>query len=174
MCGIAGIINLKNGIVFPDDIANMTKVLCHRGPDDIGHVLIDGENAFTEFTDMSDPGLQDQNLSSYSIGFGHTRLSVIDLSKNGHQPMSSHDRSIWITYNGEIYNYREIQTELKSRGYVFKSNSDKEVIITAYQEWGISCLGKFNGMFAFGLWDDRTKTLFLARDRFGEKPLYYY
>ena len=174
MCGITGIIRLQNGTVFPDNIANMTKALSHRGPDDIGHVLIDGEKAPIEFTGIDDLGLQRNELSSYGIGFGHTRLSVIDLSQNGHQPMCNHDRSIWITYNGEIYNYKEIQTELKLSGYVFKSNSDTEVIIAAYEEWGLSCLNKFNGMFAFGLWDSRIKTLFLARDRFGEKPLYYY
>lgn len=149
MCGIAGIYSIKNNI-DRDSLIKMTKVLSHRGPDDEG-CYVDG-----------------------NIGFGHRRLSIIDLSRAGHQPMSNEDGSVWITYNGEIYNYRELMAELKARGHIFKSRTDTEVIIHAYEEWGDGCLSRFNGMFSFAIWDGRTRRLFCARDRFGIKPFYYF
>jgi len=145
MCGIAG-------ISFEDRnlIRKMTDCIKHRGPDDSGY-----------YTDRY-------------VSLGHRRLSIIDLSKKGRQPMSNEDGSIWIICNGEIYNYRELRTELEKKGHRFYSKSDTEVIIHAYEEYGIGCLNKFNGMFAFAIYDMRNKRVFLARDRIGIKPLYYY
>ncbi len=156
MCGIAGILGHSKHIK-ESTLEAMAQALAHRGPDDQGIELFKIGN----------------NKDLY-LGLVHRRLSIIDLSRAGHQPMSNSDSTIWITYNGEIYNYIEIHNELKAKGYIFKSHSDTEVIISAYQEWGIECLQRFRGMFAFALWDQRKKILFLAVDRFGIKPLYFY
>ncbi len=130
----------------------MTETLCHRGPDD-SDTYIDKD---------------------CGIGMGHTRLSIIDLSSKGRQPMSNDAGNITASYNGEIYNYREIREELTQKGHSFTSESDTEVAVKAYEEWGMDCLRRFIGMFALAIWDARSKTLFLARDRAGVKPLYYY
>lgn len=127
-------------------------MVAHRGPDD------DGVRWFDEARS----------------GIGHRRLSIIDLSPAGHQPMSNETGTLWITFNGEIYNYQEIRNELTAKGYRFKSQSDTEVIIKSYEEWGEKCLEKFNGMFAFAIFDIRTRRLFAARDRIGIKPFYYH
>jgi len=145
MCGICGFWGFKNKTLLKD----MTKVLNHRGPDDYGF------------------------YSDKSISLGHRRLSIIDLSKKAKQPMFNEDRSIVIVYNGEIYNFKEIKHKLKGK-HKFKSNSDTEVIIHAYEEYGVDCVKLFNGMFAFAIWDKKKKMLFLARDRLGIKPLYYF
>jgi len=149
MCGIVGIITYKEPI---DEklLIDMRDTLIHRGPDDEGIWI----------------------SSDKKVYLGHRRLSIIDLSIAGHQPMSDEEKKIWIVYNGEIYNFQEIRQELEKRGYMFKSNTDTEVIIYSYKEWDIDCLQKFNGMFAFGIWDENKKLLFLARDRVGKKPLY--
>src|SRR5690606_14214631 len=102
------------------------------------------------------------------------RLSIIDLSESGKQPMSNGDRTLWITFNGEIYNYKAIREELRAKGHEFVSQSDTEVLVHAYEEWGEHCLVRLDGMFAFAIWDTRKERLFVARDRFGIKPLYYY
>ena len=149
MCGICGKINLKGEPIDRGLIGQMCSVLSHRGPDDEG-IYLDGY-----------------------IGLGHRRLSIIDLA-GGHQPLSNEDGMIWIVYNGEIYNFPELKAQLLSRGHQFTTLSDTEVIVHAYEEYGFSCVSKFNGMFAFAIWDERKKTLFLARDRLGIKPLYYY
>jgi len=149
MCGISGILSF-GGKYNKEDILKMNKVLSHRGPDDQG-------TYFDEF-----------------IGLGHRRLSIIDLSKAGHQPMSDESEKYWIIFNGEVYNYLEIREELIEKGHKFHSNSDTEVILKSYIEWGVECLQKFNGMWAFALWDQEKKELFCARDRFGIKPFYYY
>jgi asparagine synthase (glutamine-hydrolysing) len=151
MCGITGIWDFKDKI-SPEVLGKMTDVLNHRGPDDSG-IFVDQKN---------------------NIGLGHRRLSIIDLSSAGHQPMSNDEKSIWVTYNGEIYNFGEIRTELEGKGHKFKSNSDTEVIIKSYEEWGIESIKKYRGMFAFAIWDTRKEKLFLIRDRTGVKPLYYY
>jgi asparagine synthase (glutamine-hydrolysing) len=153
MCGIAGII-CRNGCRLDEGVlSDMTIALRHRGPDDGGtHVI-------------RHPDLQ--------IGLGHRRLSIIDLSA-GHQPMTNEDGTLWITYNGEIYNFKEIREELIGQGHTFVSQSDTEVILHGYEQYGAGILKKLNGMFAFGLWDDRKRQLFLARDRYGKKPLYYH
>ena len=145
MCGICGI-NWEE----KDIIRKMTDVIKHRGPDDSGY-----------YTDSN-------------VSLGHRRLSIIDLSKKGRQPMSNEDGTIWITYNGEIYNYKELRPELEKRGHRFKSDTDTEVIIHAYEEYGIGCLDKFRGMFAFCIYDSEKRKMFLARDNVGKKPLYYH
>ena len=147
MCGIAGLINIGNRHL----LQNMNDSISHRGPDDEGVSWFD----------------------SWNSGFGHRRLSIIDLSKLGHQPMSNEDDSLWITYNGEIYNYLEIQKILKNKGYKFRSNSDTEVILKGYEEWGSGILDKLNGMFSFAILNNSTGELFAARDRIGVKPFYY-
>jgi asparagine synthase (glutamine-hydrolysing) len=149
MCGIAGIYNLNGQPAEPRLLERMTASMAHRGPDGQG-TYCDG-----------------------AVGLGHRRLAIIDLSSAGHQPMSNAAGTIVITYNGEIYNYRELRQELEALGHRFRSKTDTEVIILAYQQWGQECVLKFNGMFAFALWDAQRRRLFLARDRFGVKPLYY-
>lgn len=149
MCGISGILSFDRRY-NQKDILKMNKVLLHRGPDDEG----------TYFDDF--------------IGLGHRRLSIIDLSKAGHQPMSDDSERYWIVFNGEVYNYLEIREELLEKGYIFHSNTDSEVILKSYIEWGVDCLQKFNGMWAFAIWDNEKKELFCARDRFGVKPFYYF
>jgi asparagine synthase (glutamine-hydrolysing) len=150
MCGICGFINYK-GKNNHEVLNNMTDVLIHRGPDDSGTTLLDDG----------------------AVGLGHRRLSIIDLTERGRQPMTNEDGTIWLTYNGEIYNFKDIRKTLESKGHRFMSNTDTEVIIHAYEEWGIECIKRFSGMFSFGLWDSKAKTLFLVRDRLGIKPLYY-
>ena len=149
MCGIAGIINYNNKQVEEKEIRVMMRKMKHRGPDDEG-VFIDK-----------------------NVGLGFVRLSILDLSSAGHQPMFSNDDRFVIVFNGEVYNYIELREELKHK-YQFKTGTDTEVILTAYQEWGEQCLDKFNGMFAFVIYDTKTKKIFVARDRFGIKPFYYY
>jgi asparagine synthase (glutamine-hydrolysing) len=149
MCGICGIVDLKHKI-DEGTIKKMMKIMKHRGPDDEGHLL------------------------EKKIGLGHVRLSIIDLSKKGKQPMANDDKSLWIVYNGEIYNYIELRDELKRHGYKFRSTSDSEVLLKAYEFWGKDCLYRLNGMFAFVVYDKKKNILFGARDRFGIKPFYYY
>lgn len=149
MCGIAGILQLDGSAPSKEVLVKMTRTLSHRGPDGEGFYL------------------------KGAVGLGHRRLSIIDLSDAGRQPIGNEDGSIWITYNGEIYNFQNIRTVLESRGHQFTSHTDSEVIVHAYEEWGIDCLQKFNGMFSFALWDGKRKNLWLARDRLGIKPLFY-
>lgn len=149
MCGIAGIFNFeKEKPVDASALQKMTDALSHRGPD--------GEGQFIK-----------QN-----IGLGHRRLAIIDLD-TGNQPMYSNDGNNVIVFNGEIYNYVELRNELKQLGYMFKTKSDTEVILKAYEAWGIECLSRLNGMWAFAIWDERRQQLFLSRDRIGEKPLFF-
>jgi asparagine synthase (glutamine-hydrolysing) len=152
MCGITGIFNINGNKVEREHIIRFTDSLTHRGPDGAGYEL----------------------LADDTLGFGHRRLSILDLSDLGKQPMSYADGRYWICYNGEVFNFGEIKKELESKGHTFKSNTDTEVIIAAYIEYGIQCLDKFNGMWAFAIWDNEKEELFLSRDRFGIKPLYYY
>lgn len=149
MCGIAGLINLNGEAVSPVILKRMTDAIAHRGPD--------GEGQWIEG----------------NVGIGHRRLAIIDLSPAGHQPMINSDQRYVLSYNGEIYNYREIRTELESLGYWFRSQTDSEVVLNALAHWGPDALIKFNGMFGLALWDRKEKTLLLARDRYGIKPLYY-
>ena len=182
MCGIAGIWHLNQSKTVPPSLmGQMTATLRHRGPDDEGYLFVNsatgrfeerrGEDTIPEvrMPDMHQSG----DGMPYNLAFGFRRLSIIDLSPAGHQPMSSPDGSLWIIYNGEIYNYLELREELKTRGYTFRTDTDTEVILYAYDEWGRACLQRFNGMWAFALWDGRQQQLFCARDRFGIKPFYY-
>ncbi len=151
MCGILGLWS-KTTQVDESTVKRARDSMLHRGPDDAG-IFIDKEN---------------------NIGFVHRRLSIIDLSESAHQPMFNKDGRICIIYNGEICNFSEIRDELINKGYVFKSRSDTEVILKAYEEWGVNSFNKFNGMFSFSIWDRIKKLLFLVRDPFGIKPLYYF
>jgi len=150
MCGITGIYNLDGKPVDSVLLQNMTNSLKHRGPDDGGFFI-------------------DNN-----VGLGHRRLSIIDLSPAGHQPMADSENFLQIVFNGEIYNFQEIRKTLENLGYKFKSRTDTEVILYSYKEWGIDCVKKLNGMFAFAIFDKKNQQIFIARDRLGEKPLYYY
>lgn len=132
--------------------------------------LIERMNHITKNRGPDDHGMYCNKL----ISLGHTRLSIIDLSDKGHQPMSNEDQTIWITYNGEIYNFQQLRKDLIEKGHEFKSNTDTEVIIHAYEEYGLDCIKQFNGMWAFCIYDTRDNTLILGRDQFGIKPLYYY
>lgn len=180
MCGIAGILNFNNKPLCLKSLVKMTEIVKHRGPDGQGIVLFDpnvrsGQAGTKEYLPAEFNQYSQQVFdSAFSIGFGHTRLSIIDLSKRGHQPMCNDDESLWIVHNGEIYNYLEIKAELIAKGYKFKSDTDTEVLLYSYQEWGEDCLHKFNGMWAFAIWDRKNKSLFCSRDRFGVKPFYYY
>jgi asparagine synthase (glutamine-hydrolysing) len=149
MCGITGLINLNGEPVSPVILKKMTDAIVHRGPDGEGH-WIEG-----------------------NVGIGHRRLAIIDLSPAGHQPMISADHRYTLSYNGEIYNYRELRTELEAEGVWFRSQTDSEVVLYALARWGTDALLKFNGMFALALWDRKEQTLLLARDRYGIKPVYY-
>ncbi|HEX8514881.1 MAG TPA: asparagine synthase (glutamine-hydrolyzing) [Bacteroidia bacterium] len=157
MCGINGIYGLKNVQTAKEKIAMMNTCMKHRGPDDEGDFVEE------------------------NIALGHRRLSIIDLSAAGHQPMVSFDKRYHIVYNGELYNYRQLKFELQrvitgsgQQAYLFQTNTDTEVIIAAYARWGADCLKRFNGMYAFAIWDILEKKLFIARDRLGIKPLYYF
>lgn len=172
MCGLTGYFSFKNNF-DPKAFANANNLVKHRGPDDFGYVCIDRDFRYFEFFD--------ENLSDYKItnnffigGLGFRRLSIIDLSKNGHQPFVDEINKIIIIFNGEIYNYTELRTELEKSGHKFKSNTDTEVIIKGYIEWGAECVKKFNGMWAFCLVDIKSKKLFCSRDRLGIKPFYYF
>ena len=150
MCGIIGVMNLDGRPVDPNMLETMRDTLTHRGPDDAG-VRIFG-----------------------AVGLAQRRLSILDLSAAGHQPMANEDESLWLVFNGEIYNYVELASDLKKRGHLFRSQTDSEVILHLYEEFGPKCIEKLNGMFAFGLWDTRSRSLFIARDRIGIKPLHYW
>jgi asparagine synthase (glutamine-hydrolysing) len=170
MCGICGEIDFNHKSIHIDVTQKMCDVLAHRGPDDEGMVFIKGDQYWE--VKKSSELLQKEN--GFEVGLGHRRLSIIDLSKAGHQPMCNEDRTIWIVYNGEIYNFQEIKKGLEGKGHLFKSKSDTEVILHAYEEWDVECLKYFRGMFAFAIWDSKRKRLFLARDRLGKKPLVYW
>ena len=149
MCGIAGKVDW-GGTVRSEVVTKMCDKMRHRGPDD--HDVV----------------------SLGNIALGHRRLSIIDLSRRARQPMASDDKRYFIVYNGEVYNFNELKRELVDIGVNFSTSSDTEVVLYSYIKWGPECLNRFNGMFAFAIWDNEKKELFLARDRFGKKPLYYY
>jgi asparagine synthase (glutamine-hydrolysing) len=170
MCGICGEINFSNKDIKTETIKRMCNILDHRGPDDEGMVFIRGDN-YLEVKNH-DEILGHEN--DFEIALGHRRLSIIDLSSAGHQPMANEDKTVWIVFNGEIYNFLDLKGELETKGHLFRSKSDTEVILHAYEEWDVGCLKRFRGMFAFAIWDGKRKRLFLARDRLGKKPLVYW
>jgi asparagine synthase (glutamine-hydrolysing) len=149
VCGIAGVMNLDGKPASPELLKRMTDAIAHRGPDGEGQFL-DG-----------------------AVGLGHRRLAIIDLSPGGRQPMATRDGRYVITYSGELYNFRELRTELEALGHGFVSRSDTEVLLAAWAEWGLKALDRFNGLLAFAIWDKRERSLTLVRDRYGTKPLYY-
>lgn len=149
MCGITGILDRRGDAVSPVSIRRMADAIAHRGPDD-GGVYTEGP-----------------------VGLGHRRLSIIDLSAAGHQPMATADGRYVMVYNGEVYNFQELRVELEAEGWQFHSHTDAEVVLKAFAQWGVESLNRFNGMFAFALWDKWERSLFLCRDRYGIKPLYY-
>ena len=183
MCGIAGVYNSDFPELTLELIWRMNKRLAHRGPDDEGYVLINtsasryeqrtGDDTIAELR-ATMCHITTPATSQVDLALGHRRLSIIDLSAAGHQPMSNEDGTIWLLHNGEVYNHIELREELTSRGYRFRSRTDTEVILHSYEEWGHECLNRFNGMWAIVIWDGREKKLFCSRDRFGIKPLYYY
>lgn len=148
MCGIAGITKLNGDAADPAAVMAMVSMLQHRGPDD--------SNVWT----------------SGGVALGHARLSIIDLA-GGAQPMSNGDGTIWITFNGEIFNYIELREDLSKKGHIFLTRSDTEVILAAYREYGEDCVHRFNGQWAFALWDAPERKLFLSQDRLGVRPLFY-
>lgn len=151
MCGLAGIIRFTAKQVNAFEIKALTDAIAHRGPD--------GEGCWVH--------------PQQQVGLGHRRLSILDLSEHGSQPMHYADGRLTLVFNGEIFNFAELRDELKQKGYLFHSDSDTEVLLAAYHVWGKDCLQRFNGFWAFALWDEQTQELWLARDRFGIKPLYY-
>src|SRR5438309_1449624 len=149
MCGIAGIVAAeRDRPAYSAEVHRMCDMIIHRGPDDEG-MFVQGH-----------------------VGLGMRRLRIIDLS-TGHQPIHNEDQTIWIVFNGEIYNFQELRPELESRGHRFYTNTDTEAIVHLYEEFGDDCVQKLRGMFAFAIWDQNRQRLFMARDRFGKKPLHY-
>ena len=180
MCGILGIWKLDGSGVDVAALERATTAIRHRGPDDEGYLLIDTRSGRTQLCGGKDttpelrlPDLSQSAADKFDLAFGFRRLSIVDLSPAGHQPMASQDKREWIIFNGEIYNYLELRAELISLGHQFHTGTDTEVILAAYRQWGEACVERFNGMFALAIWDAVEKSLFIARDRFGEKPLYY-
>ena len=149
MCGIAGVVRFsRNEQVDPATVRQMCRAMAHRGPDDEG-VYTDG-----------------------AVGLGMRRLSIIDLA-TGHQPISNEDGTLWIVFNGEIYNHASLREQLVQKGHRYTTHSDTETIVHLYEQYGSECVRHLSGMFAFAIWDTRRRTLFVARDRLGIKPLYY-
>jgi len=159
MCGICGKISFNGKPVREDLLKQMCRSFSHRGPDDHGTYL---KNSVSE------------SGQPISLGLGHQRLSIIDLSSAGHQPMTNEDNTIWITYNGEVYNFKELRADLKRKGHTFKSDTDTEVILHLYEEKGLDAVHHLNGMFSFAIWDANASRLWVCRDRIGIKPLVYY
>src|SRR5437899_1013979 len=149
MCGIAGIIGTDQSyLADAADVHRMCQTIVHRGPDDEG-IYVNGQ-----------------------VALGMRRLSIIDLS-TGHQPIHNEDRSVWIVFNGEIYNFQELRRELEAAGHRFYTSTDTEAIVHAYEQWGAAAIGRLRGMFGLAIWDTRSKSLLVARDRVGIKPMYY-
>lgn len=193
MCGIVGALALGEKPIDVSSTKAMCDIIEHRGPDDAGYFVAQTgrqhplkQSYFFNFTDTkfqrvtpmlpaidTPHGQQTINAHRWDLFLGHRRLAIIDTSSAGHQPMSNLSGQIWLAYNGEIYNFKEIKQKLIRYGYEFQTNTDTEVIIYAYCHWGIECIHQFNGMFAFALWDRKNQRFYLARDRYGIKPLYY-
>ncbi|MFW2236427.1 asparagine synthase (glutamine-hydrolyzing) [Aliarcobacter butzleri] len=194
MCGIVGALSLNRPTINVNYIKSMADKIAHRGPDDAGYLCFHTgarhnkkisfyqnltDEKFKNIEDMlptieSNSAQRELHSHDYDLYMGHRRLSILDVSYAGHQPMSDLSKNIWIAYNGEIYNFKELKIELEELGHRFKSQTDTEVIIYAYIEWGIECIKRFNGMFAFSLYDNFNKKFYLCRDRYGIKPVYYH
>lgn len=193
MCGIAGIVSLESRPIEPAAIRHMCNAIAHRGPDDAGYAFFHpgrtpaGKGAYwSHYSDEEfrhdnehlpvfggDYWKRDLDDHDFMVAIGHRRLSILDLSSYGHQPMCSADRRYWITHNGEIYNFPQLKSHLEARGYIFQTRTDTEVILYLWEEYGLDSLDMLDGMFAFAIYDRVENNLTLARDRFGVKPLYY-
>jgi len=184
MCGIAGIIlKQADGLDLPEKITSMSEAIQHRGPDGEGFILATEQavqpyaNARQKFsrTDLNYIPKEELPVTpgDLKLAFAHRRLSIIDLSDTGHQPMCNAPGTHWIVFNGEIYNYIELREELKNLGHTFISQSDTEVILASYMQWGTECVKRFNGMWAFCIYDTQKHICFASRDRLGVKPFYY-
>ncbi len=181
MCGIVGQLALSSTSLRPEAVFQAARLLRHRGPDSEGYLLVETASGACELRNGPDTasGIAYSPLDAPvafapDLVFGHRRLSILDLTPKGHEPMALAGRDdLWITFNGELYNYLEVRAELQAKGRTFTTECDVEVLLQAYDEWGVACLGRFMGMFAFALWDQRRKRLWCARDRFGIKPFYY-
>jgi asparagine synthase (glutamine-hydrolysing) len=188
MCGISGIVS-RNGNLpgLAEAVQNMNAAIRHRGPDGDGFLLADADGNFLPaFSDETPEPIRSSRYAhapvvpvssagtAVRLAFGHRRLAIIDLSPAGHQPLCTGDKKFWITYNGEVYNYPELRSELEALGHTFHTQTDSEVVLTAYRQWGASGLHRLNGMWAFVIWDMEDQKLFGSRDRFGVKPFYYY
>lgn len=189
MCGIAGILTFNNSRLPFSNIRRMTQGMRHRGPDDEGYAVFHGPNSLSQtFGGIETPKSVYHSRYPFTpkqqfpstippethLALGHRRLAILDLSPAGHQPMCTDDGRYWIVYNGEIYNYLDIRNLLKKEGISFVGTSDTEVILYAYRQWGPECVKKFNGMWAFAIWDRTKRELFCSRDRIGIKPFYFY
>ena len=187
MCGIAGLYD-RHGRADLGRVQAMSQLLRHRGPDDEGMVLIDPVGGqwsthggadtpaavFRSGLPWAPAGSHGAPATArHGVALAHRRLAIVDLEPTGHQPLCDASQKLWIVYNGEIYNHVELRQELERAGHAFRGTSDTEVIVAAYRQWGEGCLSRFNGMFAFALWDAGKQRLFCARDRFGVKPFYY-
>lgn len=179
MCGILGLLRADGAPIDSAWLLRAATAIRHRGPDDEGFLLADlaGQQLRVCGGPDSDAALNlppvREAAGHFSLGLAHRRLSILDLSPAGHQPMGSADGRYWIVFNGEVYNYLELRAELSTAGYTFHTGTDTEVILAAYRHWGAACVTHFTGMWAFAIWDVAARTLFLARDPFGIKPLYY-
>jgi asparagine synthase (glutamine-hydrolysing) len=172
MCGITGLVSLQGAPIDPAVLQRMTDRQAHRGPDGEGFLLgWEGESGFAH--KLVPHTRQWDGRAPVRLALGHRRLAILDLSDRGLQPMSAGDGKCWIVFNGEIYNHRELRTELEARGYPFGTRTDTEVLLQAYREWGEDCLARLQGMYAFAIWDGTRGRLFAARDRLGIKPFYY-
>ncbi|MCX7671804.1 MAG: asparagine synthetase B, partial [Anaerolineae bacterium] len=189
MCGIVGLIHLDGRPVAAADLLAMAGAIRHRGPDDVGYILghaaaagyalFGGDDTPADVFGYPLPSAPVDRLTPgasaatpYTLGLANRRLAIVDLTPTGHQPMCNEDRTLWIVYNGELYNADELRTELAGAGHRFVSHSDTEVILHAYEAWGEGCAARFNGMWAFAIWDAPRRRLLLSRDRVGIKPLY--
>ena len=185
MCGISGVISFNTNNETVKSLPNLLDEIKHRGPDDEGCVFFSDKDTLTTFGKDTPENVKFSSLpyspqndhseinDSHYIGLGHRRLSILDLSEKGHQPLCDETENYWIVYNGEVYNYQEIRKELIQKGHRFTTETDTEVVLKAYIEWGKECLHKFNGMWSFVIYNKFTQQLFGARDRFGVKPFYY-
>jgi asparagine synthase (glutamine-hydrolysing) len=167
LCGIAGIYQYSGPGIDRQVIKRMGDSIAHRGPDD---------DRYYFWSEQQGNELYHHEIATTSaiptLGFAHRRLSIVDV-KHGHQPMSNEDQTVWICYNGEVYNHLALRQRLLNSGHHFKTQSDTEALIHLYEEYGPECVKQLNGMFAFAIWDSHRQVIFLARDRFGIKPVYY-
>jgi len=185
MCGISGVISFNNKHEAVKSLPNILNEIKHRGPDDEGCVFFSEKEVLATYGKDTPENVKSSSLSyspksefskidtTFNIGLGHRRLSILDLSEKGHQPMCDDSEKYWMVYNGEVYNYQDIRLELEQLGHQFTTETDTEVVLKSYIEWGKDCLHKFNGMWSFVIYNKETNQLFGARDRFGVKPFYY-